>query len=161
MSDNMKHLAELLASELKRDNVYVYYPMYNGSDEVTQFSAVFRDMVSAGLNSVESVYAADYFIEINYTLSDAGMHLLATLTDKMGKSIAKSVKLLKTSAFSGLDARPKSISFEKLLKLGLVLSSDFTARIATSNGKKAMLYRSEDAVEIFVKLNKPGYFFFL
>ncbi|PLX69549.1 MAG: hypothetical protein C0603_01080 [Denitrovibrio sp.] len=158
-SDSMKHVADLFASELKSENVYVYYPMYNGSDEVTPFASVFREMISSSLKSVESIHSADFFIETLYNVSDSGLYLSATLTDKTGKSIAKSVKMLKTDAYKGLDVEPKSISFEKLLKLGLSKSSDFTTRISTSNGKKAMLYKSADAVEIFVKLNKPGYFF--
>jgi len=158
-SDSMRHAAALIAAELKKDAVYVYYPMFNGSDEVTQFSSVFRDLIASNLKSVDSIYSADFFIETNYSVSDSGMYISATLTDKQGITLAKSVKMLEPKSYAGLKTEPESLSFEKLLKMGLSTSSDFFARISSQNGKKAMLYRSGDAVELFVKLNKPGYFF--
>ncbi|PLX66412.1 MAG: hypothetical protein C0602_12195 [Denitrovibrio sp.] len=158
-SDSMSHVAELIASELKRSRVYVYYPMFTGSEEVTQFSAVFREMLAKGFKSVGSVFDADYFLETIYTDAQDGIYVSATLFDKKGITLGKSVKLLEAKAHKGLNTKPKSLSFERLLKLGLVQSSDFKVRLATNNGKKAMLYRSGDSVELFVKMNKPGYFF--
>lgn len=158
-TDSMKHAASLIAAELKKPNIYIYYPMFRGSDEVTQFSEVFRDMLSAVTESADYIYNADYFLETDYFAGDGGLYLTSTLTDKSGVTLGKSVKMLTPEAYAGLDTEPGSISFEKLLKLGLAESSDFKARISTKNGKKAMLYKSGDAVEIFIKLNRPGYIF--
>lgn len=158
-TDSMPQAAKLIAQELKKANVYVYYPMYNGSDEVTQFSSAFRDMLSAGFKSADSAYGADYFLETVYTVSAGGIQLSSTITDKSGVTLGKSVKILEPKAYAGLAVEPQSLSFEKLLKLGLAKSADFSARITASGGKRAMLYKSGDAVELFVKLNKPGYFF--
>lgn len=158
-TDSMKQAAQMIADELNKPGVFVYYPMYNGSDEVTQFASAFRDMIAAHMKTVKSVYDADYYIETNYTVSKKGMTLAATLTDKNGVTLGKSVKILEPKAYAGLDTEPQSLSFEKLLKLGLAKSSGFTARIRSAAGKRAMLYKAGDTVEIYVKLNKPGYFF--
>lgn len=158
-TDSMARAAELIASELKKDNVYVYYPMYNGSDEVTQFSESFRALLASHMKTVSSIYAADYFLDTQYSVSDKGMHIAATLTDKNGVTLGKSVKILEPKAYAQLKVEPESLSFEKLLKMGLAQSSDFSARITTGEGKRAKLYKSGDAVELFVKLNRPGYIF--
>jgi len=158
-SDSLSHAAGLITAELKENRVYVYYPMYNGSDEVTQFSSIFRDMLAKGFDSTGSVYDADYFLESIYSLTDKGIYISATLSDKKGVIVGKSVKLIDTLAYKGMKVKPESLSFEKLLKLGLAQSADFKVRISTNNGKKAMLYHFGDAVELFVKLNKPGFFF--
>jgi len=158
-SDDMRHIASLISSELVKDKTYVYYPMFNGSDEVTEFSSVFRDLMLASAKTNVSINDADYLLETDYFLTDNEMFLTSTLTDKSGKAVGKSVKKLQKSAYAGLKVKPVSISFEKLLKLGLAVSSDFTARLMSNNGKKAMLYKKGDSVELFVKMSRPGYFF--
>lgn len=160
-SDSMAHAAELISKELKKDRVYVYYPMAGGSEEVTEFSKVFREILAEKLRSVHSVFDADYFLETLYSQSETGIYLTSTLLDKNGFTKGKSTKLLEAEAYKGLSVKPESVSFEKLLKLGLAQSSDFKVRMSTNNGRKAMLYRYGDAVELFVKLNRPGYFFLI
>lgn len=158
-TDSLELAAKLISSELAKPNTYIYYPMYNSSDEVTEFSILFRDMLIANIKPAANIHVADYLLETDYSVTGAGIFLTATLTDKNGVVEGKSVKKLEPKSYAGLKVKPQSLSFEKLLKLGLVSSADFSARISTDRGKKAMLYRLGDAVELFIKLNKPGYFF--
>jgi len=158
-TDSLKHAAELIAKETGGSRVYVYYPMYRGSDEVTPFAEYFRDLLTAEIDSAGSIHSAEFYLETNYSEEDSGIYLTSVLTDKKGVAKATSVKKLLPESYRGLRVKPESVSFEKLLKTGLALSSDFRARIATENGKKAMLYKQGDSVELFVKLNRPGYFF--
>jgi hypothetical protein len=158
-SDDMRHIASLIVSELSKPNTYIYYPMYRGSDEVTEFASVFRDMMVTAEKTSANIADADYLLETDYLITDNYMYITSTLNDKNGKAVGKSVKKLASSAYAGLKIKPESISFEKLLKLGLAVTSDFTARLMTDNGKKAMLYKKGESIELFVKMSRPGYFF--
>jgi len=158
-SDDMTHAASLIASELKAEDVFVYYPMTKGSDEVTQFASVFKDILASKVDSVSSLFEAEQYLHMDYTVSEKGIFLSAALTDRDAVTLAKSTKLLEPAAYKGLKVNPESISFEKLLKLGTAKSDEFSVRITTKHGKRAMLYRAGETVELFVKLNKPGFFF--
>jgi hypothetical protein len=158
-TDSLKHAASIISNDLKKDNVYVYYPVYEESDEITEFASVMRRLISSGLNSTDSLKHADYYIDSVYTLTAKGVYLSSSLIDKSGVTIGKSVVLIQPEAYKKIKVKPDSVSFEKLLKMGLAESSDFKVRLTTDNGKKGMLYRMGDTVELFVKLNMPGYFF--
>jgi len=158
-SDDMRHIASVIVKELSKPNTYIYYPMYRGSDEVTEFASVFRDMMISSEKTSANIADADYLLETDYLIAGDYMYITSTLNDMNGKVVGKSVKKLASSAYTGLKIKPESISFEKLLKLGLAVTSDFTARLMTDNGKKAMLYKKGESVELFVKMSRPGYFF--
>lgn len=154
---SMRLCASVMAGELSGRNVYLYYPMYEGSDEVTEFSEAFRDMLAQGLKTVKDINSADSFISADYAVTHDGMFITAYLTDKDGKTVKTSSKVLAPSAYKNYETKPSSLSIEKLLKEGLVKSSDLTARITTNNGKKAVLYKKGDTVELFIKVNRPSY----
>ncbi|XOB64797.1 hypothetical protein ACMC5R_11950 [Deferribacteres bacterium DY0037] len=158
-SDSMQHTANIISVELGKANTYVYYPVYHTSEEVTEFASVFKGMLSSGMKTADSLRSADYFLESEYVAADNSIYITATLTDRNGLVAGTSVKKLKEKAYAGLNYKPVSVSFEKLLKMGLSSSDGFTARLSTANGKKAMLYRGGESVELFAKINKPGYFF--
>lgn len=159
VSDSMKHTAAMIVSELKSGNAYVYYPTYIDSQEVTEFGSLFRDMLVSAEGGSGSLRDSDKYISTEYFLSGDVMHITSSLMSRDGVTLGKSVKMLRKRAFEGMRFKPESVSFEKLLVMGQTESANFTARMSTANGKKAMLYKEGESVELFVKLNRPGYFF--
>lgn len=155
--NSMRLCASVMASELSGDAVYLYYPMSNGSDEVTEFSEAFHGMLAQGLKTVKDINSADRYVSIDYTVTADGMFITAYITDKDGMTVRTSSKTLAPSAYKNYETKPSSVAVEKLLKDGLARSSDLTARITTNNGKKAVLYKKGDTVELFIKVNRPSY----
>lgn len=157
--DDLKLCARVMAKELNSKTAYLYYPMAENSDEVTEFSSVLHGMLSAEMSPSKEILTSDRFVNTQYSVSKDGIFITSYLTDKNGKTLVVSNKRLLPAAYKNLEINPVSISFEKLLKQGLSVSSDFKARVTTKNGKRAVLYKNGDTLELFVKVNKPSYFY--
>ena len=56
-------------------------------------------------------------------------------------------------------SKPKSVNFSQLLHNGYVVSNEFRAELNTNLGKQDLLFTQGQDIELFVKLNSPGYFY--
>jgi hypothetical protein len=55
--------------------------------------------------------------------------------------------------------RPKTLSFDKLLYEGFVVSNEFKIQITTNRGRTSLLFKEREEAEFLVKMNNPGYFY--
>jgi hypothetical protein len=132
-------------------------PLLPSSREVTPFSrevhkSMEKNLINQGRLGKGSTLRGEYtpagdFVHINYVL------------DHDGEPVAASSVKLKNSALGDLRVKAIAPDFDRLLKQGYAVSSDFRAEVATSKGRNALVFYDGDAVQIIVKLNKPGYFY--
>lgn len=151
--------ADVLAKGLKADVLYVYPPMPYGSHEVTPFGRVMRDRLAAKFNAVDSPDKAQMFLKGDYEVLNDSMHLTYRLVDRDGNTAAIRMATLAPSAYKGLQVKPASLDFDRLLHEGVAVSDDFRAQLNTNRGSEDILFDEHEEVELLVKLSRPGYFY--
>lgn len=150
---------QVLTKGLKVEAVYIYPPVPHGSSEVTVFGSVVRSHLAAKLSSVESPKKAQTFFKGEYEILDNGIHLSYRLTDIDGNTLGTRVTMLAPAAYKGLRVKPTTVAFEKLLHEGVAVSSDFKVSLTTNRGSENIMFNEGEEAELFVKLNRHGYFY--
>lgn len=151
--------AQLLAKGLKAEAVYIYPAMPHGSHEVTPFGRVIRDRLAQSLAPVESPEQAQTLFKGEYEILDNSIHLIYRLLDNKGNTLETRVATLAPSAYIGLQVKPSSVDFDRLLHEGVAVSSDFSAQLTSNRGSEDVLFDEHEEVEVLVKLSRPGYFY--
>jgi hypothetical protein len=160
-ADSIDFAAQLITKELSSDltGIYVYPPMLRESNEVTPFAAVVRECIAKRLKTVDSPDRADYFFTGRYEKSSQTIDLAYTLYKIEGSAVSSAVVRLAPEAFSDYTTAPKSLSLDKLLQNGLAISNDFRVSLRTNLGKENLLFKEGQKVKLFVKSNRPAYFY--
>ncbi len=157
--DSLDLAAKLLAADIAETGIYVFPAKARGADEITPFAALLKDKVGANLKTVREPYAATYTLTGEYAESADGIDVTYQLVDKDSSTLlSRSVRLAR-AAYAGLETKPKTVSFEQLLKAGVAISGDLHVDISTSQGKHDLLFTEGEEVELFVKLSEAGYFY--
>ncbi len=157
--DSLNLAAKLLAEDIAETGIYVFPPAARGADEITPFAALLKDKLAANLKTVSDPQAATYTMTGEYAESAGGIDVTYQLVDKESSTLqSRSVRLVK-AAYAGLETKPKTVSFEQLLKAGVAVSGDLHVDISTSKGKHDLLFTEGEEVELFVKLSEAGYFY--
>jgi hypothetical protein len=151
--------AQILAKGLKTNTVYIYPAVPHGSHEVTPFGRVVRDRLDQQIASVDSPDKARTFFKGEYEVFDSGLQLTYRLVDDTGNTLETRVAMLAPSAYQGLQVKPATMDFDRLLHEGVAVSSDFHSQLTTNRGTENVLFDEKDEVELLVKLNRPGYFY--
>lgn len=151
--------AQVITNGLKAEGLYIYPAVPHGSHEVTAFSRVIRDQIAQKMPSVESTEKAQAYLKGEYEILDSGIHLIYRLLDNQGNTLETRVATLAPSAYKGLQVKPMSVDFDRLLHEGTVVSGDFRAQITTNRGAEDLLFEEKEEVELLVKLTRPGYFY--
>lgn len=151
--------AKVLAKGLKAEAVYIYPAVPYNSHEVTPFGRVVRDRLAQDIASVESSDKAQTFFKGEYELLDNGIHLTYRLLDTTGNTLETRVAMLAPSAYQGLQVKPSTLDFDRLLHEGVAVGSDFHTQITTNRGSENVLFEEKEEVELLVKLNRKGYFY--
>jgi hypothetical protein len=151
--------AQVLVKGLKAEAVFIYPAVPHGSHEVTPFGRVMRDRLAQLIASVESPDKAQTFFKGEYELLDNAIHLTYRLIDSTGNTLETRVAMLAPSAYKGLQVKPVTMDFDRLLHEGVAVGSDFKVQLSTNRGSEDVLFSEKEAVELLVKLNRPGYFY--
>lgn len=151
--------AQVLAKGLKAEAVYIYPAVPHGSHEVTAFGRVMRDRLLQKLPSVDSPDKAQSYFKGEYEILDNGIHLTYRLLDNQGNTLETRVAMLAPAAYAGLQFKPVTMDFDRLLHEGVAVSSDFRAQLTSNRGGEDLLFDENEEVELLVKLTRPGYFY--
>ncbi len=146
---------------IKIKNVYIYPPTTKNTSEITEFGSAIKDRLSVYLNTVRSPKNANYFITGEYQILKNGIDLTLHILDVNQNTIDTVVTSFLATAYKNYKIEPKTVNFDKLLRNGVVVSSDFRVCITTSLGKRDLLFKDKDEFKILVKMNKPGYFYLI
>lgn len=160
-ADTISFGAKLLARDIQEKRIFVYPPTTTNSSEITQFGSAVKDHLSKYLNTVSTPVAASYFLSGDYQILNNGIELTCRLLDPKGNTLKTAMTYFLPSAYKDYQIKPTTLDFEKLLTSGYIVSGDFKVDIKTEKGRRDLLYRGGDIMRLFVKMNKPGYFYFV
>lgn len=151
--------AQIVSKGISKEGIYIYPAVPQGSHEVTAFGRVFYDKLAQRLDPVTSPDKASHFLKGEYELLNNSLHLTYRLLDDGGNTMATRVVTLAPSAYKGMQVKPTTVAFDRLLHEGVVLGNDFRAQLNSNRGSENVLFDEGDEVELFVKLSRPGYFY--
>jgi len=151
--------AALLTKNLPDEPYYVYAVQQQGSQEVTELGRLLRDKVMARVKTFDDSRKAALILKGHYEIHRDGISVTYRVIDDFGETHATRVAKLAKSAYEHLDYKSKSIDFNKLLHEGYVVSNKFHTEIITNQGKSDLLFTDGETVELYVRLNQPGYFY--
>jgi hypothetical protein len=142
------------------ERVYLYPPKHTQSHEITPFAGAVKMHLAAKLHTVSTPADAKHWLIGEYSESGDGLVLSYTLIDvsTRGNKAARTLTL-PAQAFGSYRAKPKNVSFDKLLHEGIVVSDKLQVSLATNKGTEDLLFTKGEELELLVKLNKPGYFY--
>lgn len=151
--------ARVISKGLHSDALYIYPATQQGSHEVTAFGRVMRNKLQQQLNSVTSPDKANHFFKGEYEQLDNSILLTYRLLDNSGNTLETRIAALAPAAYKGIQTKPRTVDFDRLLHDGVVQSNDFKVQINSNRGSEGVLFNENEEVELFVKINRPGYFY--
>ncbi len=161
--DSLEQAARILTQEMQdRRRIYVYPFRTGGSQEVTPFAAALRGRLQEQLSTVRQPDQARLWLYGSYLVTEQGLELSAHLAQSNNHRIEQSRSLfLPKTAYQGLQAKPSQISFEEQLRNNpdLWRKRDFRVSVRSNKGHQDLMFNEGDIFEIYVKLNKSGYFY--
>jgi hypothetical protein len=160
-ADTIDFGAKLIASGMVSKKIFIYPPAMENSNEITQFGSVVKDYLSKYLDTVQNPKDASFFMTGEYRLLKTGLELTCHLIDRQEKTIKTAIAFFEPPAYKDYKVEPASLSFEKLLNSGQIVSSDFKVDIKAEKGKRDLLYKKGDTMRLLVKMNRPGYFYLI
>ena len=160
-ADTIDFGAKMMARNFQMERIYIYPPTVENSSEITQFGSSVTDFLSKYLNTVSTPSKARHLLSGEYRIlqNKKGIELTCRLLDESGNTIRTAMAFFLPSAYKGYEVNPVAPDFEKLLQSGYMVAGDFKAHIKTEKGRRDLLYKKGDTVRLFVKMNKPGYFY--
>lgn len=160
-ADTIDFGIKILTRNIKKENIYIYPPTTGYSSEITQFGSSVKDSLMKYLKATSRPDSATCYLSGEYKILKNGIELTVHLLDKKGNTLQTEMAFFKPSAYKDYQIKPVSIDFEKLIQSDHVVSGNFRADIRTEKGKRDLLYKKNDTMRLFVKMNRPGYFYFL
>ena len=151
--------AKKLTAGIDKTNVYIFPPSAKQASGITQFGSAIKDYVSKYIKTTDNVYYADFFLKGNYNILKDHIEVIYNLTDKDNNVLMTKIVKFLPKSYQNYEYEPKSPDFDTLLTDGYVVSNDFKIEISTNKGKSNLLFKQGEEVEIFVKINRPGFFY--
>ena len=158
--DSISMACDILGKKFDEDKIYVYPPLLQNTTTASEFSSIFLKQLKAKIKASKTPMDALYILVGEYTLSKNTLVLNYELLDSKTNEIKKSQTItINKKAYKNLKTKPVNIEFDTLLNSGIAVSSDIKVHLNSNRGNQNLLFRDGDEVELFVKLNKMGYFY--
>lgn len=151
--------ARVISEGIETQNLYVFPAMPRGSHEVTSLGRMLKDQIATRLSTVERPEQASHLFKGEYEITKDAIHLTYRLLDAQGNTLKTRIATLAPEAYREFEYQPKSLSFDRLLHEGMVVSSDFRVELNTNRGREDLMFEENDEVELLVKMTRPGYFY--
>ncbi|MCW8924608.1 MAG: DUF4384 domain-containing protein [Gammaproteobacteria bacterium] len=151
--------AKVLTRDLPVHQYAVQAAMPEGAKRATKLSRLLKDNIERHLKTKQDVMEGEYQLKGSYEILKDGVSVTYRVIDPNGATAATRIAKLSKSAVQNIDYKPASINFDKLLHEGYVVSNDFRASLSTNQGKEGLVFTEGESVELFAKLNAPGYFY--
>lgn len=158
-AESLDLAAKFIVKDISEEDIFVYPPTTRDSHEITQFGSVMKDKLSTYLKTVSSPNNAIYCMKGHYEILDNGLELTYQLIDGSFNTVKTRVIKIAPRSYADYQIRPQTVSFDKLLHEGIVVSNEFRMDISTNKGKRDLLFSSKEEPELFIKSNKAGYFY--
>jgi len=151
---------KIMAKTFDENKIFIYPPLLINTTIASEFSSVFLEKLKSKLKSVKTPKDASYILMGEYVVTKNGLVLNYELLDTRTNEVKKSKTItINPIAYKYLKIKPKCIDFDMLLNNGIILSDKLKVQLNSNRGDQQLLFREGDTVELFVKLNKKGYFY--
>lgn len=158
---SMNEFSELIKRLFKDETYYVFAPEVSNSKEITPFSASIRQRIITALSTVDSPSNVTFLVTGHYVILEDRIELHIKTIDNQQKVVQSAAFRFLPSAYEGLRFKPETADMESMMKQGLLLGNELRPELRTSLGKSNLLFYSKEQVELFVKMNKPGYLYIM
>ena len=151
--------ARILTRDLPVHQYVVQAAMPEGAKRATKLSRLLKDNIERHLKTKQDVMEGEYQLKGSYEILKDGVSVTYRVIDPRGSTVATRIAKLSSSAVKNIEYKPASLDFDKLLHEGYVVSNDFKASLNTNQGNEGLVFTEGETIELFVKLNHPGYFY--
>ena len=142
--------AEVLTKEMNEKNIYVVPVLYAGRENITEFGAFFKDMLSTKVNSVEVEEDASNKLKCTYTLSGGDIVVACSLITGVSKVLKSSaVKIPKELV--AMESVPKQDT-TSILNSYTPPKTDYKLWIKISTDGDASFLRENEPFSLLVKV---------
>lgn len=148
-----------LTQNIPETTYIVQPPIAVGAQQATPFSRFIRDKIASKLRSTESRQAYTTTFEGSYEILPDGIALHYSAVDFLGVMVASRAVKLSPSLYENIAYEPQTLEFDQLLHEGFTPDNAFHAELKTTYGKTGLLFHPGQNVELFARLNAPGYFY--
>lgn len=151
--------AEVLTKDMKEKNIYVVPVMYAGRENITEFGAFFKDMLSTKVNSVEVEEDASNKLKCTYTLSGDDIVVACSLITGVSKVLKSSAVKIPKELVT-MQSMPKHDA-SSILNSYTPPKTEYKLWLKISTDGDPSFLRENEPFSLLVKANKPGYVYFL
>jgi hypothetical protein len=141
-------------------NIYLYPPKVDNSHEITPFAKALSMKIKPYIDTASNLQNASYQLVGDYIYNKRGLILNYTLIDtNTHENIGSKTITIEPAAYKDYRVSSKTLSFDKLLHDGVVVSNSLRASITTNKGSEFLLFTEHEEIELLIKLNKMGYYY--
>lgn len=156
--DTISMASTILAKSFQQSSIFVYAPQLQNYTTISEFGAIFQKSLKANVRASRRLSDAKYILVGNYIKSKKNIVLNYDLLDVLTNEVVNSKTIvINKKAYKDLKTKPKNIDFDALLNAGVINSSDLKVSLKSNRGSDSLLFRANEEVELFIKLNKMGY----
>lgn len=158
--DSLGTVINILAKDLKYKKIYIFPAKPDMSEEITEFSKLFKTMLAQKIMAVDSPENAEYLLRGSYDILNDKVLLTLNLYDKQQKYI-KSLSTVFESKIVDVNLLPKYKNFDYALLSGNIIKSDLKVKIGFKgygSGEGIDLNRG-DKVSLVINTNLPICFY--
>ncbi|MGE4518215.1 MAG: hypothetical protein AB7E04_01740 [Desulfobacteraceae bacterium] len=165
--DTIESAAEIISKKiitsdsLKNKKIFAYPPVPFSSDEITPFSKAFFTRLSGFMPIAGSPDISDAVATGTYSITPDGIDLTYNAIDKSGNILESGFVKILPQAYKNYSPEPTLRDFASLVENGIIVSDRFNIDMTTSKGKKYLLFKEGETVNLFARMNQPGYFYIL
>jgi len=158
--DTLEMAANVFAKNFTQKEIFVYAPRVQNYTTISEFGAVFLQELQGKLNTTKTLQNAKFILVGEYVVTEKRMVLNYSLLDvKMKKIIHSKTININKKAYKDLHTQPKNQNFDALINSGVITSSNLKVSLKSNKGSEGLLFKAEEEVELFIKLNKMGYIY--
>lgn len=151
--------AEVLTKNMNEKNIYVAPVMYAGRQDITEFGAFFKDMLSVKINSVEVEEDGRNKLRCTYTQSGNDIIMTCSLITGVSKVLKSSAVKIPKSLVT-MQSVPKNDT-TSVLNSYTPPKTDYKIWIKISTDGDPSFLRENEPFTLLVKANKAGYLYFV
>jgi hypothetical protein len=158
---SIKIASKILSQGIKQKAIFIYPIKIKGSNEITQFAKVLKDLMSSKLNTTNKPIGAEYFLRGNYEVLKNSIFVTMQLSDKKNNILKTLTATLSKSAYKNLNYKVKTKTFDESINNGFVKSGKLFVNVGFRgyNRDESIDLVGGDIVDIVVKTNKEMCYF--
>jgi len=157
IAPTLKIASKLLTKDITQKNIYITAIKPYGSNEVTPFARILKNLMSQNLSTTKYSSKASYFLRGNYEVLKDGIFVTINLYDINNNIIKTNTIKLSPQAYKNIRYKPTTKTFDEAINSEFVKSGDLRVNIGFRgyNRVDGIDLTKGDKVDLVIKSNKP------